>query len=93
METIILHLLSEIYLIIGRHLPYKSIYSCIQVCHSIYSAFIPHFWANLDFSHYTGDNISPAYIRANAQYVENTAYTAALTVEYYSTVLPCLHTL
>ncbi|KAF9134247.1 hypothetical protein BG015_003440, partial [Linnemannia schmuckeri] len=92
--TTILDLPEEIQLNIGEHLPFKSIYSCIRVCRSFYSFFIPRLWSDLNISHCHGGNIPATFLRANAHHVKNITYTAALTEEYYgTTVFPRLHTL
>ncbi|KAF9299503.1 hypothetical protein BGZ88_006543 [Linnemannia elongata] len=88
-----LDLPNEIQLIIGEHLPFKAIYSCIRVCRSFYSTFIPRLWSDLHIAHHTYDNVPVTSIRANAHHVETINYPSILTGDYYTIFYPRLQTI
>ncbi|KAG0281366.1 hypothetical protein BGZ97_009276, partial [Linnemannia gamsii] len=95
METTILDLPKEIHLIIGQHLHLKSIYSCILVCRSFYSAFIPYLWSGISPINPQDRTIttSSTHVRANAHHIKYFTIFPTLTEEFYHLVFPRLRTL
>ncbi|KAF9147029.1 hypothetical protein BG015_011386 [Linnemannia schmuckeri] len=91
--TTILDLPDEIYPLIGKHLSSKSIYSCIRVCRSFYSTFIPYLWSNPTVQPYEGRTIDAIFLRSNAHRIKSIVYSPNLTEDYYAITFPRLHTL
>lgn len=91
--TTILDLPDEIHLLVGEQLSPKVLYSCIRVCRSFYSAYIPCLWSDIRVKQYKGNSISPDQLRANAHRVETINYSSTLTNDYYTIVYPRLQTI
>ncbi|KAF8943105.1 hypothetical protein BGZ47_005796 [Haplosporangium gracile] len=91
--TTILDLPDEIHPLIGKHLPTKAIYSCIRVCRSFYSTFIPCLWSNPTVQPYEGRTIDITFLRSNAHHIESIVYSPNLTEDYYAIFIPRLHSL
>ncbi|KAG0278450.1 hypothetical protein BGZ95_003982 [Linnemannia exigua] len=90
----ILDLPDEIYVLIAENLNTRVIYSCVRVCRSFYSSFIPRLWSDLSIKQYRHDDaIDPAIVRTNAHRVESVNYSSTLVEEYYTIIYPRLHTI
>ncbi|KAF9118785.1 hypothetical protein BGW39_000873, partial [Mortierella sp. 14UC] len=79
-----LDLPDEIRLLIGKQLRTKNVYSCIRVCRSFYSSFIPCLWSQLSVERNAREAVNPALIRANAHRFDDIAYSATLTEDFYT---------
>ncbi|KAF9087865.1 hypothetical protein BGX29_000563, partial [Mortierella sp. GBA35] len=88
--TTFLDLPEEIYQLIAELLGPKAIYSCIRVCRSFYSSFIPFLWNDLVVTPYQGEAIDVAAVRANAHRVDSVYYGSRLIEEYYTITFPRL---
>ncbi|KAG0069677.1 hypothetical protein BGZ89_002346 [Linnemannia elongata] len=89
----ILDLPDEVHRLIGEQLSSKVLYSCVRVCHSFYSVYIPCFWSDIHVKQYKGSSIGPDQLRANAHLVETINYSSTLTNDYYTIVYPRLQTI
>ncbi|KAF9085982.1 hypothetical protein BGX23_009228 [Mortierella sp. AD031] len=89
-----LDLPEEIRPLIAKLLGPKTIFSCIRVCRSFYSSFIPFLWADFVVKPKRCHAIAAAYLWANAHWIESLAYTSMLTEEeYYTIAFPRLRTM
>ncbi|KAH7048547.1 hypothetical protein BKA57DRAFT_461769 [Linnemannia elongata] len=89
----ILDLPDEVHRLIGEQLSSKVLYSCVRVCRSFYSVYIPCFWSDIRVKQYKANSISPDQLRANAHRVETINYSSTLTNDYYTIVYPRLQTI
>ncbi|KAK3812574.1 MAG: hypothetical protein JOS17DRAFT_779545 [Linnemannia elongata] len=91
--TTILDLPDEIHLLVGEQLSSKDLYSCIRVCRSFYTTYIPYLWSDIYVKEYKGKPIGVDQLRANSHRVETINYSSTLTDDYYTIVYPRLRTI
>lgn len=86
----ILDLPVEIHLLIGMQLGFKTNYSCIRVCRSFYSAYIPCRWSSISVKIPKCSAIRTDLLRTNAHHIETLTFSPELTPDYYTIVFPRL---